>query len=133
VEVFPDLLGSRLARAAGSALAGQINQFFDDILTSPLIDQLAEYSVPGLSIGHGKRTGSLTITAPALTSSVARHRHPAHAAAGNRREPGGSPPSPNALYFIYLPLGVKVVQGGSASCQGFCGYHNDISGQTSTR
>jgi hypothetical protein len=24
---------------------------------------------------------------------------------------------------------VRVVQGGSASCQAFCGYHNDISGQ----
>ena len=38
-------------------------------------------------------------------------------------------PTPNTLYFVYLPPGVRVVQGGSASCQAFCGYHNDISGQ----
>ena len=28
-----------------------------------------------------------------------------------------------------MPPGVKVVQGGGASCQVFCGYHNDINGQ----
>ena len=37
-------------------------------------------------------------------------------------------PTPNTLYFVYLPPGVRVVQG-SASCQAFCGYHNDVSGQ----
>jgi hypothetical protein len=129
VEVFTIFWGAAWQDAAGSALAGQINQFFDDILTSPLIDQLAEYSVPGLSIGHGKRTGSLTITAPALTSSVADTAIQHMLQQEIARNPAVPPPSPNALYFIYLPLGVRVVQGGSASCQGFCGYHNDISGQ----
>jgi hypothetical protein len=38
-------------------------------------------------------------------------------------------PSPNGLYFIYLPPGVSVAQGGARSCQAFCGYHNDIAGQ----
>ena len=38
-------------------------------------------------------------------------------------------PTANTLYFIYIQPGVKVVQGGAASCQAFCGYHNDISGQ----
>jgi hypothetical protein len=36
-------------------------------------------------------------------------------------------PEPNTLYFVYLPP-VTFVQGGAASCQAFCGYHNDISG-----
>src|SRR5947209_4225123 len=35
-------------------LMQSINGFFDFILTSPLIDQLAEYSVPNYSIGHGR-------------------------------------------------------------------------------
>ena len=32
---------------------------------------------------------------------------------------------------VHIPLqpGTKVVQGGGASCQVFCGYHNDISDQ----
>jgi hypothetical protein len=38
-------------------------------------------------------------------------------------------PSPNTLYFIYMPPGVRVTQGGSASCQAFCGYHSHISSQ----
>jgi hypothetical protein len=31
---------------------------------------------------------------------------------------------PNSLHFIFLPSGVKVIQGGSQSCQAFCGYHD---------
>jgi hypothetical protein len=38
-------------------------------------------------------------------------------------------PGPNTLYFIYAPPGVRIIQGGSASCQAFCGYHNDIGGK----
>ena len=35
-------------------------------------------------------------------------------------------PSPNSLYFVYLPPGVSVTLSGSASCVGFCGYHSDL-------
>jgi hypothetical protein len=35
-------------------------------------------------------------------------------------------PTANTLYFIYVQPGVRVVLGGSASCQAFCGYHNVI-------
>jgi len=38
-------------------------------------------------------------------------------------------PTANTLYFVYLPTGVRVVQGGGSSCQAFCGYHSDIGGQ----
>ena len=30
----------------------------------------------------------------------------------------------NSLFFVYLPPGTAVVQGGSRSCQAFCGYHD---------
>ena len=116
-------------QAAQASLLVQVNQFFDFILTSALIDQLAEYSVPAYPIVHGRRTGSVTITQPALGHSVSdtaiqhmlQNQIATHAAV--------PAPSPNSLYFIYLPPGVQAVQGGSASCTGFCGYHNDISGQ----
>ncbi len=36
-------------------------------------------------------------------------------------------PSPNVLYFVFLSSGTTVVQGGSSSCQQFCGYHDAIS------
>jgi hypothetical protein len=128
-EVFTIFWGSDWQGAALSSVPGQINAFFDFILTSPLIDQLAEYSVPGWTIGHGKRTGSLTITEPALKQSLSDTaiQHMLQELVASH--PGVPAPTPNTLYFIYVPPGVRVVQGGSASCQAFCGYHNDISGQ----
>ncbi|HXL62897.1 MAG TPA: hypothetical protein VN959_19885, partial [Mycobacterium sp.] len=96
---------------------------------SPLIDQLAEYSVGRYAIGHGKRTGTTTITTPALKTSVSDTAIQHMLQTEISSNAGVPSPSPNTLYFIYLPPGVQVVQGGSASCTGFCGYHNDISGQ----
>ncbi len=118
VEVFTLFWGPAW-QTTQAALATQINGFFDFILTSPLIDQLAEYNVGSFTIGHGKRTGTTTITAPALKQSVSdsaiQHMLQTEISA-NAALPG---PSPNTLYFIYLPPGVKVIQGGSASCTGF--------------
>src|SRR5260370_23164838 len=48
---------------AGEApLLTQINDFFLYILDSPLMDQLAEYSVPGTQIGEGSLAGPAIIT-----------------------------------------------------------------------
>jgi hypothetical protein len=51
VEVFTVFWGSAWQQAANGSLISQINQFFDYILTSQLIDQLGEYSVPGKTMG----------------------------------------------------------------------------------
>ena len=128
-EVFTVFWGPAWQQGAPAALAVQLNGFFDFILTSPLIDQLAEYDVPAFPIRHGKRTGGITITTPRLRRSVsdtAIQHMLQHEIASNGTVP---PATPNTLYFVYLPPGVRVVQGGGASCQAFCGYHNDISGQ----
>jgi len=34
--------------------------------------------------------------------------------------------TPDTLYFVFLPPGVQVIQGGAASCKVFCGYHDAI-------
>src|ERR1700682_614828 len=47
VEVFTIFWGSAWQQPANSAIVTQTNQFFDFILTSPLIGQLDEYSVLG--------------------------------------------------------------------------------------
>ena len=52
--------------------------------TSPLIDQLAQYNVNGLVIGHGQRTGTAVVISPPLRRSDIRHRRTAHAAAPDR-------------------------------------------------
>jgi len=52
VEVFTVFWGSAW-NGAQAPVMKKINGFFDAILTSPLIDQLSEYNVPGKKIGHG--------------------------------------------------------------------------------
>jgi hypothetical protein len=127
VQVFTLFWGNAW-QGAQSGLAKSINQFFDYILTSPLIDQLGEYSVQGQTIGHGKHTGTATVGAqlPHSVSDNAIRHFVQQEIATNHNVPQ---PTPNSLYFVYLPPGVAVVQGGSKSCQAFCGYHDAINGQ----
>ena|SRR5215471_9797071 len=110
-------------------LAGQLNSFFDFILTSPLIDQLKEYDRPGLSIGYGSRIGTATILRPGLrrtvSDSAVRHMLQQEIATN----PALPQPTANTLYFVFLPTGVSLTQGGGRSCLTFCGYHDAINGQ----
>jgi len=128
-EVFTIFWGTAWQQAAQSPLVGQLNQFFDFVLASPLIDQLAEYNVAGYQIARGKRTGTITITTPSLKHSVSDTAIQHMLQQEISSNPAVPHPTTNTLYFVYLQPGVKVVQGGSASCQAFCGYHNDISSQ----
>jgi len=128
VEVFTVFWGAAWNSAPQSGLMPQLNSFFDFILTSALIEQLAEYNAANLKIGHGKRTGTTVITSPALGGSVADSAIQSMLQNEIANNPAFPQPSPNTLYFVYFPPGVKVVQGGAASCTSFCGYHNDING-----
>jgi hypothetical protein len=94
-----------------------------------LIDQLAEYNKPKFKIGHGRRTGTVTVTSPALHHSVSDAALQTFLKAQIASNATLPKPGPNTLYFIYAPPGVRIIQGGSASCQAFCGYHNDIGGK----
>lgn len=128
VQVFTLFWGAKWSSAQASARA-QVNQFFDFILSSAMIDQLSEYSTSGMTIGHGAHVGTATVTAPAPPRSVsdgALQHFLQQEIATNSALPK---PSPQTLYFMYLPPGTSVSQGGTRSCQAFCGYHNDISGQ----
>jgi hypothetical protein len=127
VEVFTIFWGAEWKQSPQSALVTNLNLFFDFILTSALMDQLGEYSVPGKSIGHGKRTGSATLTSPAPGKSLqdSEIQQVLQKGIGAKTLP---PLGSNSLYFFFLPPGVKVVQGGSASCKEFCGYHDSVNG-----
>src|SRR5579872_3930694 len=70
VEVFTVFWGAAWQQAPQSALMGSINAFFDFVLTSPLLDQLTEYSVNSQPIGHGRRTGTAVVTSPAPRQAV---------------------------------------------------------------
>ena len=125
VQVFTVFWGSAWEQASNSSLMTQMNQFFDYILTSQLMDQLGEYSVPGQAIGHGSRIGTTVLTSPAPGTSV---QDSAIQQLIQQEIDAGTLPAANAntLYFVFLPNGVTVVQGNSSSCQAFCGYHDSF-------
>jgi hypothetical protein len=129
VKVFTVFWGTQWAQAPQAGLVNQINGFFDFILTSALIDQLAEYSVPNYQIGHGSRIGTATVTSPALRRVApdgAIQHLLRHEITTNNAFPQ---PDANTLFFVYLPPGVTAVQGGSRSCSSFCGYHSNVGSQ----
>ncbi len=108
-------------------LVAQLGSFFDYVLTSSLMVQLAEYSVAGATIGHGSKIGAAHLTgAPpsSLTDADVRQMLQREIASGS------SVPKPTAstLYFVFLPPGVTIGMDGGSSCVNFCGYHSDIAG-----
>jgi hypothetical protein len=129
VQVFTVFWGTSWKQSKNKTLATSLNAFFDSILKSSLIAQLKEYNVTGQSIRKGRRTGTATVTKPsparALSDSTIRHMLQQEITT-NKAFPA---PSPNSLYFVYLPPGVTVSMGGSRSCLNFCGYHDNINGQ----
>ena len=126
VEVFTVFWGKAWQAAANSAVAKQMNEFFDFVLTSKLLDQLGEYSVPGKTIGRGSRTGSVTLTtsepSAKVQDSTIQQLLAAQIAAGTLPAKNA-----NSLYFVFLPPGTQVEQGGSGSCTDFCGFHDATS------
>ena len=126
VEVFTAFWGADW-QGADAPLMAQVNDFFRYVVTSTLMDQLGEYSVPPVAIGHGSLTGTTTITDTQPTNPVtdAQIRSLIQSAIANATVPATTP---NSLYFIYLPPGVDVDLGGQRSCSAFCGYHDSIGG-----
>jgi hypothetical protein len=109
-------------------LVQQVNQFFDFVLTSALLDQMAEYSVAGISIGHGSRTGALILsTDPPAT--IADSDIQALIQQEITNDSAVPQPTANTLYFVFLPPGVTVTVDGGVSCTTLCGYHSDINGK----
>ena len=129
VEVFTVFWGNSWQDAANSQLMQDLNNFFDYILSSPLIDQLGEYNVQGKTIGHGTWTGSKNLTdsepGKSVQDSAIQEMLQSELTAGTLPAP-----TPNSLYFVFLPAGTKVTQAGAASCKDFCGYHDATSNNT---
>lgn len=130
VEVFTLFWGGAWQAPTEAKLAQDLNAFFQSVLAGPLLTgQMAEYRVPNHPIGAGKLLGTATVATPALHAGVSdaairRFLQGQLQAPAAGRPAGLPPPGPNVLYFVYLPPGVRVTQGGSASCQAFCGYHD---------
>ena len=128
VKIFTFYWGSWWAQASRAQTASQINDFFTYLVASPLIDQLAEYSVSQYSIGQGTLLGTLTVTgqdpASTVSDSDIQQFIQKQISAGSASSEDG-----NTVHFVFLPSGITVGQGGSSSCQDFCGYHDAINSQ----
>jgi hypothetical protein len=129
VEVFTFFWGPAWQQDPQAALIAELGGFFDFVLTSALMDQLAEHSVPGIPIAHGSRAGSKTLADAPPGSSVTD----AEVQQLIQRElaADSSVPQPNAntLYFVFLPPGTSIALGSGSSCLNFCGYHSDVRGR----
>jgi hypothetical protein len=129
-HVFTLYVGSAWSNPQLKAVATQLDAFFTFVLTSELIDQLAEYDVPGVTIGHGTFVGSSTLSSikpPASVTDAWLQQTLQQAIAAGAPVPK---PGPDSLYFLYLPPGITLVQGSARSCQAFCGYHDSIGSTT---
>ena len=125
VQVFTIFWGAKWsALASASTLITNINSFFTDILVSPLIDQLAEYSITNKTIGHGSLIGTTTLADSAPVGSVTDAQIQAQLKKWLKAKKIPKA-TPNTLYFVYLEPGIVSIMGGSKSCQSYCGYHSN--------
>jgi len=128
VQIFTFFWGDGWEGQPQAGLMAQIVAFFDYVVASPLLDQMAEYGVAGTAIGHGANLGAIAVPG-ALAASVddgAIQQFIQQQISTNSAVPQ---PTPSSLYFVFAPPGVAITLSGSSSCSTFCGYHNDINGQ----
>src|SRR2546428_12901978 len=89
------------------------------------MDQLREYSVPGISIGHGSLAGTTIIpdrpTGSTVTDAEIQNLIRAEIAKTTLPKTNA-----NSLYFLFLPPGLEVDLGGHKLCANFCGHHKII-------
>src|ERR1700730_13146689 len=126
VEIFTAFWGGAWQdQPALATLMNGINDFFKFMVTSPLIDQLAEYSVPSHSIGHGKFVGSKAVGMEpgALIDDSLIQTTLQNWIKSDAAFPQGNS---HSLYFIYFPPGTTVTLGTDQSCKTFGGYHDHI-------
>jgi hypothetical protein len=110
------------------ALARDLDAFFDFVVTSELIDQLAEYDVGNTRIEHGSHVASARLPGDGLATLVTDDELRALLQDAIARELVPRPTA-NTLYNLFLPSGVAVELQGTRSCQVFCGYHDAIDGR----
>lgn len=129
VKIFSVFWGSDWETSPASDTADQMNQFFQYIVTSPLMDQLGEYSTGNLTIGQGQFIGTTVVTNPAVNATVDDSDIQTFLQDQISSNPDIPQPDADTLYFVFLPSGTTVTLGGSASCQEFCGYHQNTGNQ----
>jgi hypothetical protein len=136
VQVQAIYWGAAWTQTANVNLIAQIDNFFSFIVQSQLMAVLAEYSTPTTKIQQGSASASVTISTsePGTAGTSGRTVTDAQVQTGLRKftaPSGGVPaPTPNTIYFVFLPPNVTVTAQGKTSCaaspNGICGYHSSV-------
>jgi hypothetical protein len=128
VRVLPIYWGAAWSTAENTQLAAQLDGFLTFLVTSTLMDMLAEYSTAARPISRGARLASVRIPGSepgdgaVVTDAQVQQALVDWAANG-----AIAAPTPNTLYFLYLPPGVvSVDQNGLSSCAQMCSYHGAL-------
>ena len=118
VEVFTVFWGTGWASPPLADTADRLDAFFDTALAGAVVDQLAEYSVAGQQIGHGRRVGRAVVATPqpgaVVTDTEIQDMLRQHLGT----DPAFPAVGPNSLYFVYLPPGTAVAAGGRGPARG---------------
>jgi hypothetical protein len=124
-RVWPDDT-RRQSHNQTDGLSQSINDFYTFILTSPLIDQLSEYNIPGgTTIGHGSLLRSKALTTdPANPIDDSAIRTALQGWIANDTDFPQT--NANSVYFIYFPPGTTITLQGDSSCQSLGGYHESF-------
>jgi hypothetical protein len=127
VEVITVFWGAAWNEPPARDTAQRLNDFFQFVVSSPYIDQLAEYSTPQQKIGRGRYVGTARITTSSPGASVTDSavQQMLQAELARKALPAATA---NTVYFAFLPSGVTVLSGSERSCQAFCGYHDRSTG-----
>lgn len=125
VRLVPIFLG-RQWQLQDRGLAAYLHRFMAWLVTSPVLDQLAEYGTDEIAIGHGS-TAVPVFLPEALPANLGDQaiRGLLEQAIASGVLPANTP---DTLYVVCVQSGVRVQMGGSASCTTFCGYHDVIQG-----
>lgn len=107
---------------ASDPLRTTLDEFFNFVVQSSLIDQLSEYNTPTQTIGRGFHTASLLVTAdPGPLQDDVQIQDFLHNQIASSALPAADV---NTVYFVFMPQGTTVTLQGAQSCRDFCGYHS---------
>lgn len=110
-----------------AALRAQLDDYLSYLVTSDVMDNLAEYGTNGMTIGHGGHAESVVLDQLEVGATVSDDAIQAALDAAIAVGTLGAP-DVNTLYIAFAPEGTTVTTASIGnSCERMCGYHGVLS------